>query len=167
MKIMKNEFIPYEQALALKELGFNEECFAMFQKNKKIWYCDKNNWITNFEVDPDIETLNLHIKEYPKNVSLINGIYFLHSCANFTAPTYSQAFRWFREKYDLKVSFVYWNGFNGFLSKNMAYKYECYIIPKNGLSITVRGITDNIYFNTYEEAELECLKKLIEIVKTK
>ena len=29
MKI-ENEFIPYEQALALKELGFNEPCFGWF-----------------------------------------------------------------------------------------------------------------------------------------
>jgi hypothetical protein len=25
---MEKEFIPYEQALALKELGFDEKCFA-------------------------------------------------------------------------------------------------------------------------------------------
>ena len=27
---MKNEFIPYEQALALKGLGFDEECFSFY-----------------------------------------------------------------------------------------------------------------------------------------
>jgi hypothetical protein len=27
---MEKEFIPYEQALALKELGFDEPCFAWF-----------------------------------------------------------------------------------------------------------------------------------------
>jgi hypothetical protein len=27
---MKKEFIPYEQALTLKELGFNEECFGYY-----------------------------------------------------------------------------------------------------------------------------------------
>lgn len=27
---MTNEFIPYEQALQLKELGFNEECFGSY-----------------------------------------------------------------------------------------------------------------------------------------
>jgi hypothetical protein len=39
---MKNEFIPYEQALELKELGFDEPCFGRYDgrdENKgKIWY---------------------------------------------------------------------------------------------------------------------------------
>ena len=29
---IENEFIPYEQALALKELGFDEPCFGIYQK---------------------------------------------------------------------------------------------------------------------------------------
>jgi len=29
---MKNEFIPYEQALALKELGFDEPCLKIWEK---------------------------------------------------------------------------------------------------------------------------------------
>jgi hypothetical protein len=57
------------------------------------------------------------------------------------APTFSQAFRWFRQKYDLFISISH---------------YE------NGYSIN-----DLRRFETYEEAELECLKKLIEIVKQK
>ena len=80
------------------------------------------------------------------------------------APTFSQCFRWFREKYGLKISFTYWNGYNGFITRG-AYKYECYIIPENDMSITVRGEKGNVYFNTYEEAELACLIKLIQIVK--
>jgi hypothetical protein len=32
---MNKEFIPYEQALALKELGFDEECFAYYY-NKEL-----------------------------------------------------------------------------------------------------------------------------------
>ena len=33
---MKNEFIPYEQALQLKELGFNEQCFGYYVGNELI-----------------------------------------------------------------------------------------------------------------------------------
>ena len=54
---------------------------------------------------------------------------------------FSQAFRWFREKYDLSISITH---------------YE------NGYSIN-----DLRRFDTYEEAELECIKKLIKIVNTK
>ena len=31
---MKNEFVPYEQALELKQLGFNEECFAWYNMSQ-------------------------------------------------------------------------------------------------------------------------------------
>ena len=31
---MNKEFIPYEQALELKELGFEEICFAWYHKGK-------------------------------------------------------------------------------------------------------------------------------------
>lgn len=149
---MEKEFVPYELALKVKALGFNEPCFGMYQKNKKIWYCDKNNWITNFEVNPDVETLNLHIKKYSKNVSLINGIYFLHSCANFTAPTFSQAFKWFREKHDL-----YFN------IHRLPYKID----TKEEFLLTIDGPSISSYYKTYEEAEFACLIKLIEIVESK
>ena len=40
---MEKEFIPYEQALALKELGFNEPCFAYHRKDKGIHgFCRKD-----------------------------------------------------------------------------------------------------------------------------
>ena len=70
------------------------------------------------------------------------------------APTYSQAFRWFREKYQL-FSWV-----------KVEYEYGGYSC---GIYITGVRQSDiaNGPYNTYEEAELECLKKLIEIVKTK
>lgn len=32
---MKNEFIPYEEALALKELGFEELCFGFYREEDK------------------------------------------------------------------------------------------------------------------------------------
>jgi hypothetical protein len=79
------EFVPYEEALALKELGFNEPCFAMWQKNKKLWFCDKKKWLTNFEKYPDKDTLELHIKRFPHNVTFIDEEYKLMSCSNFTA----------------------------------------------------------------------------------
>jgi hypothetical protein len=69
-------------------------------------------------------------------------------------PLYQQAFRWFREKYNLK-SWV-----------------EEYTKNKYIYEIRPHKITDykegEIYvYATYEEAELACLRKLIEIVKNK
>ena len=33
---MREQFIPYEQALNLKELGFDEPCFATYNSDKKV-----------------------------------------------------------------------------------------------------------------------------------
>jgi hypothetical protein len=67
-------------------------------------------------------------------------------------PTFSQVFRWFREKYNIDVN-----------------------VQKDSIGIYHFNIDTNKYGNwkepickrNYEEAELECLKKLIEIVKNK
>ena len=39
---MEKEFIPYEQALALKELGFEEECLDFYDDNKELFYNHEN-----------------------------------------------------------------------------------------------------------------------------
>jgi hypothetical protein len=72
---MNKEFIPYEQALELKELGFKQECAAQFL---------------------DVDDLELKWKQY-RNMS-INESRLLQ------APLYQQAFRFFREKYEFTYS---------------------------------------------------------------
>jgi len=76
---MEKEFIPYEQALALKELGFDEPCFAHRYSNR----------------DDDF-----HFLPNPLNNSQL--IKENRGCA---APLYQQAFRFFREKYGLDVNY--------------------------------------------------------------
>jgi len=110
---MEKEFIPYEQALVFKKLRFNEPCVAIFGKNKEL--------ITD---DGFYKQENYH-----KDTVL--------------APTFSQAFRWFRDEY----------GIVGY----------CYIPNETGY--WGHSFENKAKYDTYEEAELECLKKLIEIVK--
>ena len=76
---MKNEFIPYEQALALKGLGFDELCFGGYysnQDNVNLWFFKE-------------------AKNSDRDERVREGF--------ATAPTYSQAFRWFREKHGLNA----------------------------------------------------------------
>ena len=126
---MIKEFIPYEQALALKELGFKEECAAHYL---------------------DEDDLELKWKIY-RNLSINTN-----DCIQ--APTYSQAFRFFREKYNLF----------GCIDLHISTPIHWYIriddIIKNDYIYHSEDV--NLKFNTYEEAELECLKKLIEIANT-
>ena len=124
---MEKEFIPYEQALDLKELGFNRRTFATYST------IQNNKWILTFDLSEE--------GQYPKGSS---------ACI---APTFSQAFRFFREKkYQAEIL---WRGdFGDFCWKIGRFKYGSHFFSDDG-------------FKTYEEAELECLKKLIEIVKEK
>ena len=120
MKPMENEFIPYEQALALKELGFDEPCLGYYN------------------IDPQLKTPAFNmVKPFEHEWCL-------------PAPLYQQAFRWFREKYKLD-NWVYCSDENK--------GYFAIIVSHRKLVIY------NEIKNTYEEAELACLKKLIEIVK--
>ena len=118
---MKNEFVPCEEALALKELGFDEECFGFFNLtiNKKVML--NNNSYGGFGLTQE------HI---------------------VLAPLYQQAFRWFREKHNL-----------GHMINGIGH--ESFIMNTGGMQC----IFEPFDFNTYEEAQLACLKKLIEIVK--
>jgi hypothetical protein len=122
---MNKEFIHYEEALALKELGFDKPCFGYYYTtNGKDWqFAEKSEY---YRLDDEIN---------------------IGSKFSLSAPTFSQAFRWFREKY--KVSPI----ITCYSELRNAWKYH---IPNEGGE---QG------FNTYEEAELECLIKLIEIVK--
>ena len=130
---MKKEFIPYTEALALKELGFDEPC-------QLGWYLPHSEIAIKVGVEPNYWQL---IPTHP----LLNQI---------AAPLYQQAFRWFREKYNL-ICRVSVTSYGCTLDEQEFY---CVITSKYGTA-------SYEIFNTYEEAELECLKKLIEIVKSK
>ena len=123
---MKKEFVPYEHALALKELGFDEPCMRGWDKDGGIWY----------HPDSDIILDN---------------------------PTFSQAFRWFREKYNLHHSI-------SILQRSCRYHFKIRTIECES---DLKPFGDNkIIFEDgprkkYEDIELDCLKKLIEIVTNK
>ena len=128
---MEKEFVPYVLALELKELGFDEECLAWTIPNEP-----------NFIISP----CEKYGERFDKMVQI---------------PTFSQTFRWFREKYNLifQINYLLNGNYQVVIHKN-THEYMELIQDLN--SACVDEIPDNY---SYEEAELECLKKLIEIVK--
>ena len=142
---MEKEFVPYEQALELKELGFDEPCFYQYVR-------DFDN---DEELIPITSETNHPILRDNNQVSLCSG----GDC--FAAPLYQQAFRWFREKYGISVSIsINWEEGIG---KDSSYgKYACSLQHKS----YDESIGEFIgVFEKYEKAELKCLKELIEMVK--
>jgi hypothetical protein len=103
---MEKEFVPYELALELKQLGFDEPCFGSYVKLTKT----QNTFFMNDVVD-EID------RETPLHKSLITK-----------APLYQQAFRWFREKYGLFHSIIYQDD----NSRPGVFDYE--ILSKRGKS---------------------------------
>jgi hypothetical protein len=132
---MEKEFIPYEQALALKELEFDEPCFGYYKPNGELDYIE-----------------NHILKDFPylaKNSEWQDLV---------AAPLYQQAFKWFREKYQID-SCIHRNGGMNIDERGFLPYYEVIIRYKSPELKCVKY--------SHEEAELECLKKLIEIVKQK
>ena len=80
----------------------------------------------------------------------------LDICNCLEAPTYSQIFRFFREKYNLLGSIDYSNRLKWYYVIREFITSD--ILPN--LNTSSKG-----EFESYEEAELECLVKLIDIVK--
>ena len=136
---MEKEFVPYELAVKLKALGFDEECFS---------YYDLNNKPNFFGFDGLMDT----------------------HCVQVNRPTFSQVFRWFRENHNVRQNIM------DFIDDEVGIEWD-YEIATIGTDLDENGnykplieySTDdeNRKFKTYEEAELDCLTKLIEIVETR
>lgn len=127
---MEKEFVPYDLALVLKELGFDEKCLS-----------------------------------YPMSNTDASGRTWT---SVIVAPLYQQAFRWFREKYGL-ICYIQ----TSYITHEVISNINIPCTPRIEFTF---GITNTIgksifssfkqgSFKTYEEAELEGLKKLIEIFK--
>jgi len=125
---MTQEFVLYKQGLELKELGFDQPCFGLFTR------------------------LN--------NQLLIKGMPNQQECEQYfggiLAPTFSQALRWFREKYNLPshIHTIWQHDWNN-------YSYQWHITEDKKEWNCIE------HFKNYEKAELACLIELIKIVKEK
>ena len=125
---MEKEFVPYAQALELKELGFDEPCFGFYSK-----------------------IYGLMMVKTSGSSSLYKD------AGECLSPTYLAAFRWFREKYDLRI----------WVESNYGVTKFEYVIATTNPNFIDKQFNDLSAYKTYEEAELACLIKLIEIVKNK
>ena len=129
---MEKEFVTYEQALALQELGIyiQPPVYCCYQKTP-ILFILPNAMIT-FDI---------------------------------IAPLKSQVFRWFREKYDYDISIR-----GASFRANWAIGIPLLINndSNDGHPLVINWeyiICDRIGVLTYEEAENDCIDKLIEIAK--
>ena len=132
---MKKEFVTYEIDLKLKELGFDEECIGVFDRNGKI---------------SGIDFID---------ISNLQGINYSCISHNYPilAPLYQQAIDWIREKYNISLEIFT-------LSYHNSIQY-CFNIKKledTTISVLHKG---NIYYPSYYEAREQGILKAIELVE--
>jgi hypothetical protein len=151
---MKNLFVPYEQALHLKELGFQEECLAYYHQDQML----------------EKDSLGIKIDHYRGKFGVL-------------APLFQQAFDFFRKQVFHQIVINdkgdYVQGMLSLLPLVYRTSYEIQVIEASkyhtldkfsGAQIPLHDIAHKFYGNavpTYEEAQLQCLIKLIEIAKNK
>ncbi len=139
---MENEFVPYELAIALRELGFAEEALGFYPNKVDGVSLGKNK---------NIHEGYIEFNRYPQKGT--------------SAPLYQQAFRWFRVKYDIDGRILPWS-----IKKNVDGKLVSSIVwyySAEKLGNPSRYKCYECSVSTPEEAELACLCKLIELVKNK
>jgi hypothetical protein len=120
----KENFVPLEESIALKDLGFDEYCFA-------------------WSVPGAVDFIVAPCDKYKDRQELM-----------LQFPLKQQVFKWFRDEHKLEGWVVPWGTGEG--------KLYSYYIEDDSLD------EDDEFpdFETWEEAELECIRHLIQIVKT-
>lgn len=145
------DFVPYEESLELEKLDFDTE--LIFAK----WIWDEG---------PE---LMIKGKKYMWTESEIKSGKIKHC----KAPTFSQAFRFFRDKgFDVEIVIYHFHGkYVGKKFKYLIYKFDEDKIKNSAnisdgeFEILLSMINPDNSQDSYEEAELACLRKLIQIVK--
>jgi hypothetical protein len=126
---MKQKFVPYELAFRLKQLGFDEPCISHYTAYGKF----SNDYSAPRKYNSEFEL----------------GSYI-------SAPTFSQAFEFFREKYNLE-------GIVQRAEDSVWYKFSIYLYLEECKRIRYAGYE----YTSYGEAEISCLTNLIQIVEYK
>jgi hypothetical protein len=136
---MEKHFVTFEQALALKELGFDEPCLSVFYSSL---------------VDTDEDTIKFILEytesQYYAQKGYVNGI---------LRPLKSQVFEWARKEHVLYHIVHHFEH-----NKNTANEFLSEVTGK--LLMGNDDISGFSYHSTYNDGELACIDILIEIVKS-
>ena len=136
---MNEQFCNYEISKKLKDLGFNEECLAVFYQEK---------------------FMNGHVEPYVWN--LINSIKTNSDCNSVdivTAPLWQQVIDWLREKHNISVEPNF-----SFNTRSEGFKFNgidgCIRYLDSGESNTTYLCEINNYYEARRLAILNALDKI-------
>ncbi len=159
---MTEEFVPYDRALKLRQLGFDGKGFIFIYWMNSRDYITKERYLPTIWSESGSSSRNI---KYDWDVKTFMDDFKDVLFIELQIPTFSQAFRWFREKYDIYYSI---DRECSQQDHKWGYNWSLY----NYTSIFNEYLTSHPdapagewVYETYEEAELACLDKLIEIVE--
>lgn len=131
-----SRYVPYDLALELKELGFNEKCFGAYIKRVKSEKA--------FEL---YESIPVAI-DFLQNKAEHDDMQFL-----VKTPLWAEVFDWFEEKHKLHST-----------QDNLVMSYGIISGQNNDIKV-IRLLSWEDTFKTKEEVRIERLKNLIDEVK--
>ena len=161
---MKKEFVPYELAVRLKSLGFDEPCFAMWTQG---W--NESEWSSSML--PRLFSTRFRLNDTQRCESYSNN---QDTAFGVAAPTFSQAFEWFGKNHKL-FGELYYDSIGGFVNGIIpddwepSYRWEI----KKPIGITYSSnytVTDDEdklrrLVIKRDQARLDCLETLLYIVE--
>ena len=136
---MENEFVPYELAVKLKALGFDESCCAFYEEERVVTKPEMVDDKDQYRVSGWRTCKNSEVPEH-----------------YFAAPTFSQAFRWLLNRHNLYGIII--------PTETMNWTFKTMTVVEDVIEVPPYNHVDANDYSTYEEAELACLEKLIEII---
>ena len=132
MNSLEEEFVPNDLALAMREIGFDEPCL------KYKWNDEKSaKWMSQTSRPTCFHKQNLWTENDLFTISI---------------PTYSQCFKWFKERKMLGLI----NPIDDWNSWSFSILSEDCMSPFFEMS-------QGLEYKSFEEAQLECLKQLIKL----
>lgn len=138
---MKEQFVNYDIALKLKELGFNKRCFAYYFENKVFHLGGRLGTIDDIVID----------RKYVEDICQHKD-----SCL---APLWQQVLEWFRKKHNIEASIQ-------FDDNNIKYYYFIHTNIKDCYSNRICSLNNakDRVFDTYEEARKAAILEAIKLI---
>lgn len=141
---MKKQFVTFEIALKLKELGFDEPCFGCWENNIEFHI----PFVVGYDlIAPD----NFNSKD---------------NCVS--APLWQQVIDWFREIYCVFIEIKVGDYFDT-LEESYPYYATCKVFKNGEIDGTalIRDEQNNWIFYSYYEARKQAILKAIELCQKK
>lgn len=151
----KTEFVPFELALRMKNIGYDIE-------SGDLYFYSWGNVATSNKKYERIGGLYNFWKDTDEDGSFSHQVFKCPGCGGFEdhfiyAPLFQQAFRWFREKHNFDLNWKPMSMVGITCYYDIEIHHPKYVWDK----------PPKVTGKTYEEAELACIEKLIELVEQK